>query len=215
MFRYFFIEKFSDPVKWMSARTTYTRSVAASSMVGYILGIGDRHSHNILVDTGTAEVVHIDFGIVFEQGKVLPTPETVPFRLTRDLVDGMGITGVEGTFKRCCEETLRVLRLNTSLLLTILEVVIHDPFYKWRLSPKQGRQRQGDGNMVGRDDHHQIDVDNDAARRTIIRIKNKLQGYDESAGEGLSVEGQVELLINEAINPERLCKIFPGWAPWL
>ena len=36
--------------------------VAAASMVGYILGIGDRHAHNILVDTTTAEVVHIDFG---------------------------------------------------------------------------------------------------------------------------------------------------------
>lgn len=50
----------------------------------YILeGIGDRHAQNILVDTVTAELVHIDFGIVFEQGKTLTTPETVPFRLTR------------------------------------------------------------------------------------------------------------------------------------
>lgn len=39
-------------------------------------------------------------GVAFEQGKVLPTPETVPFRLTRDIVDGMGITGVEGVFRR-------------------------------------------------------------------------------------------------------------------
>jgi len=30
-------------------------------------------------------VVHIDFGIVFEQGKTLGTPETVPFRLTREV----------------------------------------------------------------------------------------------------------------------------------
>ena len=74
--------------------------VAAVSMVGYILGIGDRHAHNILVDTTTAEVVHIDFGIMFEQGKVIGTPETVPFRLTRDVVDGMGVNGVEGTFRR-------------------------------------------------------------------------------------------------------------------
>lgn len=44
--------------------------------MGYILGIGDRHSQNILVDVLTAEVVHIDFGIMFEQGKVLGTPET-------------------------------------------------------------------------------------------------------------------------------------------
>lgn len=39
-------------------------------------------------------------GVAFEQGKILPTPETVPFRLTRDVVDGMGITGVEGVFRR-------------------------------------------------------------------------------------------------------------------
>ena len=37
-------------------------------MVGHVLGIGDRHAQNILVHTKTAEVVHIDFGIAFEQG---------------------------------------------------------------------------------------------------------------------------------------------------
>jgi len=30
----------------------------------------------------------------------LNTPETVPFRLTRDIVDGMGICGIEGTFRK-------------------------------------------------------------------------------------------------------------------
>ena len=48
----------------------YTRSCAVNSIVGHILGIGDRHTSNILVHTRTGEVVHIDFGIVFEQGKV-------------------------------------------------------------------------------------------------------------------------------------------------
>ena len=49
---------------------SYIRSVAVNSIVGHILGIGDRHSHNILIHERTGEVVHIDFGIVFEQGKV-------------------------------------------------------------------------------------------------------------------------------------------------
>ena len=39
-------------------------------------------------------------GVAFEQGKILPTPETVPFRLTRDIIDGMGVAGVEGAFRR-------------------------------------------------------------------------------------------------------------------
>lgn len=75
-----------------------TRSL--SSVVGYIVGLGDRHIQNILIDEQTAELVHIDLGVAFEQGKILPTPETVPFRLSRDIVDGMGITGVEGVFRR-------------------------------------------------------------------------------------------------------------------
>jgi len=48
----------------------------------------------------------------------------VPFRLTRDIIDGMGVTGVEGVFRRCCEETLSVMRTNKEALLTIVEVII-------------------------------------------------------------------------------------------
>lgn len=46
----------------------------------------------------------------------------VPFRLTRDIIDGMGVTGVEGVFRRCCEKTLSVMRTNKEALLTIVEV---------------------------------------------------------------------------------------------
>jgi serine-protein kinase ATM len=73
-----------------------------------MLGIGDRHAQNILVDYKTAEVIHIDFGITFEQGKVLATPETVPFRLTRDFTDGMGVIGTEGVFRKSCEASMQV-----------------------------------------------------------------------------------------------------------
>jgi len=70
-FRYFFVERFAHSLQaWHTARTTYTRSVAVNSIVGHVLGIGDRHCNNILVHQKTGEVVHIDFGIVFEQGKV-------------------------------------------------------------------------------------------------------------------------------------------------
>lgn len=66
-----------------------------------------------------------------QQGKRLPIPELVPFRLTQNLVDGFGMTGVEGVFRRCCEETLRVLRERSSVIMTILEVFKHDPLQSW------------------------------------------------------------------------------------
>jgi len=77
---------------------------------------------NILIDVKTAEAIHIDLGIAFDTGKLLSIPECIPFRLTRDVVDGMGINKVEGVFRKCCEETLKVLRKNSNILLTILDV---------------------------------------------------------------------------------------------
>jgi phosphatidylinositol kinase/protein kinase (PI-3 family) len=67
-----------------------------SSSLPFSQGIGDRHTQNILIDKSTAEFVHIDFGVILGQGRFLKIPELVPFRLTRDVVDGMGIMGVEG-----------------------------------------------------------------------------------------------------------------------
>jgi len=149
VFRFFLLENFTDVAQWVACRIAYTHSVAVTSIVGYILGIGDRHAQNILVNTLTAEVVHIDFGIVYEQGKGLQTPETVPFRLTRDIVDGFGVTGIEGTFRQSCIQTLQVLRDHASSLLTILEVIIHDPLYKWKVSPLQARKRQAENRDDG------------------------------------------------------------------
>ncbi|CAI7747477.1 unnamed protein product [Closterium sp. NIES-54] len=75
--RHFFLERFMLPADWFDRRLTYTRSVAATSMVGYVVGLGDRHAMNILLDERSAEVVHIDLGIAFEQGLMLKTPEKV------------------------------------------------------------------------------------------------------------------------------------------
>jgi phosphatidylinositol kinase/protein kinase (PI-3 family) len=35
---------------------TYSRSVAVMSIIGYILGLGDRHLDNMLIDFTTGEV---------------------------------------------------------------------------------------------------------------------------------------------------------------
>ncbi|KAK2185679.1 hypothetical protein NP493_226g01000 [Ridgeia piscesae] len=142
VFRHFFMERFPEPGDWYEKRLAYTRSVATNSIVGYIVGLGDRHVQNILIDCKTAELVHIDLGVAFEQGKILPTPETVPFRLTRDIVDGMGVAGVNGVFRR-----------------------------------------------------------------------QKLQGLEDSVQ--LSVSGQVNQLIQAALDPKNLCRLFPGWQPYI
>ena len=49
-------------------------------MVGHIIGLGDRHGENILIDTVSGECVHVDFDCLFDKGLLLGRPEVVPFR---------------------------------------------------------------------------------------------------------------------------------------
>jgi ataxia telangiectasia mutated family protein len=65
--RFFFSERHRDAMAWFGMRLNYARSVAVTSIVGHVLGIGDRHCSNILIDQKSGELVHIDFGIVFEE----------------------------------------------------------------------------------------------------------------------------------------------------
>ena len=223
VFHHYFLENFCDPATWFEKRLNYTRSTACNSMVGYIVGLGDRHIDNILLDQHSCEVIHIDLGIAFEQGKTLRVPELVPFRLTRDVVDGMGITGVEGTYRGCCEETMKVLRGNHEYVLTIVEVFIHDPLFRWRTPPSLALQTQRNEDAMNeledmlnddfRNDLNENDHRNEDAERTLLRIQNKLQGCEH--GEILSVEGQVIQLVNEARDPMRLALMYHGWSPWV
>lgn len=119
---------------WLERRTNYTRSLAVMSMVGYILGLGDRHPSNLMLDRFSGKLIHIDFGDCFEVAQFREKyPEKIPFRLTRMLVQAMEVSGIEGTFRTTCESVMRVLRENKDSLMAMLEAFVYDPLISWRL----------------------------------------------------------------------------------
>ena len=119
---------------WLDRRTNYSRSLAVMSIVGYILGLGDRHPSNIMLDRISGKVIHIDFGDCFEVAmKRDKFPEKVPFRLTRMLIKALEIGGIEGTFRITCENVMRVVRENKDSLNVILAAFVHDPLTSFRL----------------------------------------------------------------------------------
>ncbi|KAF6834583.1 FAT domain-containing protein [Colletotrichum plurivorum] len=120
---------------WLERRTNYTRSLGVMSMVGYILGLGDRHPSNLMLDRVTGKIIHIDFGDCFEVAmKREKYPERVPFRLTRMLTYAMEVSNIEGSFRLTCEHVMRVLRDNKDSVMAVLEAFIHDPLLTWRLT---------------------------------------------------------------------------------
>lgn len=205
--RHFFFETFVSSESWFNSRTTYTRGIAASSIVGYIMGLGDRHCNNILLDKQTGEPIHIDLGVAFDQGKQLPIPETVPFRLTRDIVDGFGITGTRGVFSKACEQTFRILRDHREHILAILDVLRWDPLYSWTISPLTRKRLQEEGFKSHADDVA-FGHDGSEGARAILVVSDKL------VSNGLSVEAIVRELIQDAIDPHNLALVYCGWCPF-
>lgn len=212
--RHFFTEKHKNPMAWFAMRLNYVRSVATTSIVGHVLGLGDRHSSNILLDTETGEMVHIDLGIAFDQGKLLTVPEQVPFRMTSDVVDGMGAAGTQGVFQRCAEETLRVLREGSEVIMTVLEVFKHDPLHSWTASEIKLKNVQKDADGAGglgrfRTGMGGIGIDmasgtaDEAADRALTGVARKLD-------KAMSVEYTVNELIAEATDPMRLATLWWG-----
>ncbi|KAF5836803.1 hypothetical protein DUNSADRAFT_5382 [Dunaliella salina] len=92
-----------------------------------------RHLDNILLDTTSCELVHIDFNVCFEKGLRLRVPEIVPFRLTQAVAAGLGAPGGTegGAFKSAAEVALGALRARREALVGLLDAVLADPLVDW------------------------------------------------------------------------------------
>ncbi|XP_032688955.1 serine/threonine-protein kinase ATR isoform X2 [Odontomachus brunneus] len=197
---------FPDPYGWYEARTAYIRTTAVMSMVGYILGLGDRHGENILFDSKCGDCVHVDFNCLFNRGEQFDWPERVPFRLTHNMVDAMGPLKIEGPFRRACQVTMRVLRQQSSTLLSVLTPFVYDPLVSWN------KKQAGDA----------AEKTNEKAVENIKNIEQRLKGLIRYPGRKaenialhLSVEGQTNHLILDATNIDNLCQMYFGWGAYL
>uniref|UniRef100_A0A8C3AR75 Serine/threonine-protein kinase ATR n=1 Tax=Cyclopterus lumpus TaxID=8103 RepID=A0A8C3AR75_CYCLU len=210
VFHEWFLRTFPDPTSWYSSRSAYCRSTAVMSMVGYILGLGDRHGENILFDSFTGECVHVDFNCLFNKGETFDVPEVVPFRLTQNMVHAMGPMGTEGLFRQACEVTLRLMRDQREPLMSVLKTFLHDPLVEWSKQAKGLSKAQA--NETG-------EIVNEKAKTHVCDIDQRLQGVIKSRnkvlGLPLSIEGHVHYLIQEATDDKLLCQMYLGWGPYL
>ncbi|KAI8948096.1 phosphatidylinositol 3 [Xylaria longipes] len=193
-----FISQFPNPSTWFNARLRYTRSCAVMSMVGTILGLGDRHGENVLLEEGNGGIFHVDFNCLFDKGLTFAQPERVPFRLTHNMVAAMGIYGYEGPFRKCSELTLSILRQQEETLMTILESFIYDP----TLDLQKDKRKK----------HEVVRLN---PQSVVQSIKRKVQGLLPNESIPLSVEGQVDELIKQAVDPKNLAAMYIGWCPFL
>ncbi|OHT13632.1 hypothetical protein TRFO_16184 [Tritrichomonas foetus] len=168
---------------WFTQKTNFARSTGLMSIVGYIIGLGDRHPNNILFMNNTGHAVHIDFSECFEKSsKRIIWPEKVPFRLTRMMIKAMGVSGVEGDFKITAQFVMNLMRRNKSALLAFLDIFSKES--KTGIYPEN-----------------------------FAKVNDKLNGNEFEGENELSVEVQVDRLIAEATNEYNLSQMYIGWKP--
>lgn len=196
MMHLWLVSKFNSTFsRWFQARLNYTRSVAVWSMIGYVLGLGDRHAENILINEKTGSCLHVDFCCLFDKAKTLQVPEIVPFRLTQNIVDGMGVLKTEGLFRTSARIVMETMRAKKQKVISVWNSCASDPLLEWNSGGQAGPEIQ--------------------AKRTLEGIDNRLSGR----GEDLSTVHSPELLVNELIeratDPHLLSQMFIGWQAYL
>ncbi|KAM6519610.1 Phosphatidylinositol 4-kinase pik1alpha (PI4-kinase)(PtdIns-4-kinase) [Fusarium falciforme] len=105
----------------------FKKSLAAYSIISYILQLKDRHNGNVLVDS-EGHVVHIDFGFMLSNSPGSVGFEAAPFKLTHEYVDVLGGLGSPDyeDYKKLCKQAFQALRRSADNIIDLVAMMGHD-----------------------------------------------------------------------------------------
>ncbi|KAI1815312.1 phosphatidylinositol 3 [Poronia punctata] len=115
----------SEPYK--SAVDAFKRSLAAYSMIQYILQLKDRHNGNVLIDN-EGHIIHIDFGFMLSNSPGSVGFEAAPFKLTQEYVDVLGGVGSPDfeDYKTLCKQAFQALRRSADNIIDLVSMMGRD-----------------------------------------------------------------------------------------
>ncbi|KAJ2993077.1 hypothetical protein NUW58_g1957 [Xylaria curta] len=96
----YFISKYGneDSLRFQHARNNFVKSMAAYSIISFLLQFKDRHNGNIMIDDA-GHILHIDFGFCFDIAPGGVKFERAPFKLTNEMILVMGGNTEHQAFK--------------------------------------------------------------------------------------------------------------------
>ncbi|KAI8715499.1 hypothetical protein NCS52_01057700 [Fusarium sp. LHS14.1] len=105
----------------------FKKSLAAYSIISYVLQLKDRHNGNVLVDS-EGHVVHIDFGFMLSNSPGSVGFEAAPFKLTHEYVDVLGGLGSPDyeDYKKLCKQAFQALRRSADNIIDLVAMMGHD-----------------------------------------------------------------------------------------
>ncbi|XP_071387705.1 DNA-dependent protein kinase catalytic subunit [Centroberyx affinis] len=242
-----FVKMCTSPEAFLSLRSHFVSSHALLCVSHWILGIGDRHLSNFMINMETGGMIGIDFGHAFGSAtQFLPVPELMPFRLTRQFVNLMQPMKESGLIQSVMVHSLRAYRAEPDLLLNTMDVFVKEPSLDWKnfelKQLKKGgtwtesvntkeinwyplqkvnfarRKLEGANPAAITSEELKLGFEKDAAFKGMQSVALGTEEHNiraKLAAEGLSVEKQVDCLLDQATDPNILGRVWQGWEPWL
>ncbi|XP_044149983.1 DNA-dependent protein kinase catalytic subunit isoform X2 [Bufo gargarizans] len=140
-----FVKMSATPEAFLALRSHFVRTHALLCISHWILGIGDRHLSNFMVNMETGGMIGIDFGHAFGTAtQFLPVPELMPFRLTRQIINLMLPLKETGLFDSVMVHALRAYRTNPDLLISTMDVFVKEPSLDWKNFEAKQLKKRGD-----------------------------------------------------------------------
>ncbi|KAI9102444.1 kinase-like domain-containing protein [Phlyctochytrium arcticum] len=134
-----------DCVGFRKAQYEFIKSLAAYSIVSFILQIKDRHNGNIMFDSN-GHMVHIDFGFMLSIAPGGGILEVAPFKLTTEMVQVMGgdiHTPQYRQFQELCVRAFLACRPYAEELCQLIALMMESglPCFKGEVTMRRLRER--------------------------------------------------------------------------
>lgn len=124
----YFVSKYGgeDSIRFQEARSNFVKSMAAYSVISFLLQFKDRHNGNIMIDDA-GHIIHIDFGFCFDIAPGGIRFERAPFKLTGEMIAVMGGSQTSQAYRWFEELTVKAFlasRQHCEHLIQIVEVML-------------------------------------------------------------------------------------------
>ncbi|KAM8881271.1 DNA-dependent protein kinase catalytic subunit [Synchiropus picturatus] len=241
-----FLKMCNGPEAFLCLRSHFISSHALLCVSHWILGIGDRHLSNFMINTETGGMIGIDFGHAFGSAtQFIPVPELMPFRLTQQFVNLMQPLKEAGLIQSVMVHSLRAYRAEPDLLLNTMDVFVKEPSLDWKnfelkqlkkggtwtehVNTKEinwfplqkvnfARQKlEGANPAMITSEELKLGFEKDPAYQGMQAVALGTAEHNVRAklpAAGLSVEKQVDCLLDQAMDPNVLGRVWAGWEPW-
>ncbi|KIN07310.1 hypothetical protein OIDMADRAFT_185802 [Oidiodendron maius Zn] len=176
-----FVKSFGPPESdaYKAAEDAFKRSLAAYSIISYILQLKDRHNGNVLIDN-EGHIIHIDFGFMLSNSPGSVGFEAAPFKLTQEYVDVLGGVGSPGfeDYKKLCKQAFQALRRSADNLIDLVSMIGKEskmPCFSYGVQQATAALRQRFQLQLGADDAEQF-VETDLIGKSLGSLYTRL--YD-------------------------------------